>query len=42
MSVTIAGPAPSRSAALSLAEAIRHVGGVVSVRDQLTYPGRDR
>jgi CBS-domain-containing membrane protein len=39
--VTIAGPAARRNVALSLIDAIRHVGGVVSVRDRLSYAHQD-
>jgi CBS-domain-containing membrane protein len=35
--VTIAGPVARRNVALSLVDAIRHVGGVISVRDRLSY-----
>jgi CBS domain-containing protein len=39
--VTIRGRLERRSAALRLAEAIAHVGGVIAVRDHLTYERDD-
>jgi CBS domain-containing protein len=36
--VTMAGPAPSPRVATALIEAVRHVEGVVDVRDRLSYP----
>lgn len=40
--VTVTGPPPSDQAGHDLIEAIRHIDGVVAVRDQLSYPGKTR
>jgi CBS domain-containing protein len=39
--VTITGPVDRRAVALSLLATIRHVEGVVGVRDRLSYPDQD-
>ncbi len=36
--VTVTGQAETRAVALQLADALRHIEGVVDVRDQITYP----
>jgi osmotically-inducible protein OsmY len=38
--VTVTGPPQSDQAGHDLIEAIRHIDGVVAVRDQLSYPGK--
>jgi CBS domain-containing protein len=38
--VTVTGPPQSDQAGHGLIEAIRHIDGVVAVRDQLSYPGK--
>ena len=40
--VTVTGPPQSDQAGRDLIEAIRHIDGVVAVRDQLSYPGKAR
>ncbi len=40
--VTIGGSVDSEDTAVSLLDAVRHVGGVVHVRDRLRYPRRGR
>jgi len=40
--VTVTGPPQSDQAGHDLIEAIRHIDGVVAVRDELSYPGKVR
>jgi CBS domain-containing protein len=40
--VTVTGPPQSEQAGHDLVEAIRHIDGVVAVRDELSYPGKVR
>jgi CBS domain-containing protein len=40
--VTVTGPPQSDQAGRDLIEAIRHIDGVVAVRDELSYPGKAR
>ena len=40
--VTLAGRPETDQAARDLVEAVRHIEGVIAVRDQLTYPGTSR
>jgi CBS domain-containing protein len=38
--VTVTGPPQSEQAGRDLIEAVRHIDGVVAVRDELSYPGK--
>lgn len=38
--VTVTGPPQSEQAGHDMVEAIRHIDGVVAVRDELSYPGK--
>jgi osmotically-inducible protein OsmY len=40
--VTLTGRPETNQAARDLVEAVRHIEGVIAVRDQLTYPGIPR
>jgi len=40
--VTLTGRPETDQAARDLVEAVRHIDGVITVRDQLTYPGTPR
>ena len=40
--VTLTGRPETNQAARDLVEAVRHIEGVIAVRDQLTYPGTPR